>query len=793
MSIPNPEEILPPREEAAIAWCMFDPAWYLQAYPDVRGRIANDDFATVRQYYIDHGRTLGHAPNMFFDEGWYRARYPDIDEEIESGGHGSGYEHYCATGYLTRSAHWLYDEAIYTHYAPEVTFRALTESGCRNRYDYYLKSGARSGHLAHMLFDPATYRSALGAEAPPEGDSAFHHFLHRIWHEQRDATTSIFFDLRFYFDHNEQALEAIRQGFYRCALHHYLIAPGNAERDPLSRFSESFYREANPDVRAAIQAGRLISGYDHFLRAGVWDLRSPTPDIDLRAFSENNPRAAASVAEGRYRNIFEYLLRHDGARPAPSPAPADAPVAHPVARSGYDGVSTLRDLRDPVFLEVDETLFCAGDGVALIGWMLAPSGVIAGISLHSQAGTFPLDPASFLRLPRPDVADIGARYGLNDPNAGFITFVPGTFAPDDAIRIEIATTRGESGVHGVPPQRTRGIAAIRLLLDSFDLRHGEMVRAFDRIIGPAITGVNRDRLREPRVPTVISFGTAPGAPEVSLIIPLHGRLDFLEHQMAAFARHPPTVRCEYIYVLDDPPRRREAELLAASVFARFALPFRLAILPRNLGYAPANNIGLGLARAAHVCLMNSDVFPDGRDWLECLLSFLRNDSTLGAVGPMLLYWDGTVQHRGMTFEALPEFGNWMFPLHEGKGLQPPLARGLQPCAAITGGCLLIQRDMLRELGGLDESYILGDFEDADLCMKLAARGLGCAVDTETTLYHLERQSQASSAERWRMNLTLYNAWVHQRRWDARLGEPAAASPAQPQTPRKRAGRTKHAA
>jgi hypothetical protein len=36
------------------------------------------------------------------------------------------------------------------------------------------------------------------------------------------------------------------------------------------------------------------------------------------------------------------------------------------------------------------------------------------------------------------------------------------------------------------------------------------------------------------------------------------------------------------------------------------------------------------------------------------------------------------------------------------------------------------------------------------------------------LYHLERKSQATASARWRMNLTLYNAWVYQTRWSAQL-------------------------
>jgi hypothetical protein len=44
------------------------------------------------------------------------------------------------------------------------------------------------------------------------------------------------------------------------------------------------------------------------------------------------------------------------------------------------------------------------------------------------------------------------------------------------------------------------------------------------------------------------------------------------------------------------------------------------------------------------------------------------------------------------------------------------------------------------------------------------------VDTGVHMYHLERQSQAPPSERWRMNMTLFNAWQHQRRWGRIIAE-----------------------
>ena len=94
----------------------------------------------------------------------------------------------------------------------------------------------------------------------------------------------------------------------------------------------------------------------------------------------------------------------------------------------------------------------------------------------------------------------------------------------------------------------------------------------------------------------------------------------------------------------------------------------------------------------------------------------------------------------------------------------------------SGAAALIRRSAFQAIGGFDESYVVGDFEDSDLCLKLRERGLGCAVDLDVRLCHLVRKSQPPAHERWRLNLTLYNAWLHHRRWAGAIAaaiEPAA--------------------
>jgi GT2 family glycosyltransferase len=276
------------------------------------------------------------------------------------------------------------------------------------------------------------------------------------------------------------------------------------------------------------------------------------------------------------------------------------------------------------------------------------------------------------------------------------------------------------------------------------------------------------RLGRPRRAAEIAFGETPAEPVCSVIVPLYGRMDFVLYQLALLSEHDATAAHELVYVLDDPRRKRELLDLAHSAHRRFGVPFRVVALDENLGYGAANNLGLTHARGEFVCFLNSDVVPaDEPRWLELMLDDLRADATLGVVGARLLFEDGTVQHDGMAFERLPQFGDWPFPVHPGKGRLPRGDASAAPLAeaeAVTGACMALRAVLARELGGFDEDYPIGDFEDADLCLRVRRKGLRCAVDRRARLFHLERQSQILADRDWRTSVTTLNAWTHTRRW-----------------------------
>ena len=436
-----------------------------------------------------------------------------------------------------------------------------------------------------------------------------------------------------------------------------------------------------------------------------------------------------------------------------------------VFRPRFTGQDTISTLSQPVLLEIDEAIVCPPNGVILMGWMISALGAVRSVRVRSGRSTAEVVLAQSIAVRRPDVlAAVGYQYNLSDDGCGFICYVPDALSSAESSYLEVELHTGEVGFKSFKLSTRSGVDAIRRVLQDVHVRYGDIDSAYDKVLGPAIASLNSARFSEIAPCVERTFGRPPKKPICSVVIPLYGRVDFMEYQMALFSRHSEMRQVEIIYILDDPPKRDELNFLAQSVFLRFRLPFRLLCMSNNMGFAPASNAGLDAARGEYVCFLNSDIFPKTEDWIERLIQRLEHDQRIGVIGPRLLFEDGSVQHEGCVYTALSEFGNWNFVDHINKGHRPRADQGLIYCEAITGACMVLKRSLARKLGGFDVSYVVGDFEDSDLCRKIQAGGLTCAVDTDVELYHLERKSQATAQQNWRMNLTLYNAWVHQRRW-----------------------------
>ncbi|MBX2880114.1 MAG: glycosyltransferase family 2 protein [Granulosicoccus sp.] len=318
------------------------------------------------------------------------------------------------------------------------------------------------------------------------------------------------------------------------------------------------------------------------------------------------------------------------------------------------------------------------------------------------------------------------------------------------------------------------LESIRQLLLSSPERAANKRELFDQIYGPALGHIWASRARSTDRPVTKHYNEhlAPREPEVSVVIPIYGRYDFIEYQLSQFVDDPDMRRHELLYVIDDPSIRSQVEQLANSIQHVYRMAFSIIYLPENLGFSGANNVGVQFARSNRLLLMNSDIIPFESGWLGRLVATVSSALESTITGVRLLYEDMSVQHDGMSFEKSQAHNGLWINRHPSKGIPANLVSKQQSCRpaeAVTGACLLLSRENFVSLGGFDEAYILGDFEDSDLCLRARERGLEIQMLDSIVLCHLERQSQSLvSEDRWKQELTYYNCWYHSSKWDSTI-------------------------
>lgn len=263
------------------------------------------------------------------------------------------------------------------------------------------------------------------------------------------------------------------------------------------------------------------------------------------------------------------------------------------------------------------------------------------------------------------------------------------------------------------------------------------------------------------------FNEQPENPKASLIIPLYGRYDFMRYQLSHFGHNDQTANCEVIYVVDDPKIIGPVMKLAREMQLISTQPFSVLTLSRNLGFGKANNIGVAHAKAEYVALVNSDILPKSKDWLEKLLNTAQRPDA-GIVGARLLFEDESLQHDGMAPMRLAEYPGILFNDHPRKGWPKelsPYADSVSPCPLITAACWVMKKSLFEDLKGFSPEYVLGDFEDSDMCLRMIELGKTNFIRRDVELYHLERQSQnLVQPGRWKHNITILNAIHFNNKW-----------------------------
>lgn len=176
----------------------------------------------------------------------------------------------------------------------------------------------------------------------------------------------------------------------------------------------------------------------------------------------------------------------------------------------------------------------------------------------------------------------------------------------------------------------------------------------------------------------------------------------------------------------------------------------------NGGWAGGNNEGIrrALELGAHrILLLNNDIVV-AADIVERMLAASLACPEMGIIGPIINFMDepDAVMTDGVVFNPPGPPGSFFSRLEvSAHRRSPPSVTRVD----IVNGCaLMISADAVQKVGLIDERFFL-IHEEADLCLRAVAAGIGCGVLAETLVWHKGSSSFKRTGSR------------HQRYYDSR--------------------------
>lgn len=223
---------------------------------------------------------------------------------------------------------------------------------------------------------------------------------------------------------------------------------------------------------------------------------------------------------------------------------------------------------------------------------------------------------------------------------------------------------------------------------------------------------------------------------VSIIIPTKDNVQYLRRCIDSILRKPHSRHFQIIIVNNGSENVETYQYLKeiASISQIETIEY-----PYEFNYSAINNYAVKYAKGEYLVFVNDDTEVVSPDWLDKMISWLRNDN-VGCIGAKLLYPKNTIQHIGVAI------GVGTAAMHYYNG-EPTKSRGYfdmnlfpREVSAVTAACLGIRKSTYLKSGGFDERIPVA-FNDVELCTRLRGLGYENMIDPSIVLYHYESRSR----------------------------------------------------
>ena len=169
----------------------------------------------------------------------------------------------------------------------------------------------------------------------------------------------------------------------------------------------------------------------------------------------------------------------------------------------------------------------------------------------------------------------------------------------------------------------------------------------------------------------------------------------------------------------------------------------------NIGFPAAVNKALMNALGEYILLLNNDtVVTEG--WLDRLIKAIESDEKIGIVGPVSNEVSGVQKDKNAVYKNMAEMNLYAEEVgNQNIGEVVPFPR-------VAFLCTLIKKDLIDKIGGLDERFTPGNYEDDDFCLRAQLSGFKTVIAKDVFIHHygsvsFKKDGDKKYAERLQVN------------------------------------------
>jgi GT2 family glycosyltransferase len=177
---------------------------------------------------------------------------------------------------------------------------------------------------------------------------------------------------------------------------------------------------------------------------------------------------------------------------------------------------------------------------------------------------------------------------------------------------------------------------------------------------------------------------------------------------------------------------------------------------KNLGFAAANNQGAGVATGEYLIFLNNDTIVTP-GWMFRLYRHIIKNPSAGMVGPVTnaIGNEAKIEVDYSELSDINTFAALRTPKYDG------VSFNIQVLALY---CCLISRELYMRVGGLDERYRIGMFEDDDLSLKIELEGLNLICAEDVFIHHFHGISFKKHSDEENQRIFHENKLKFEKKW-----------------------------